>query len=185
MKTQKIKRKDLKVIYGKVCQNWQKTIAEITMFEEGAEIEVDNDLILKAHSEADVEQKKLIKKYFKIVSDDKFSVTTYKEVCKRLGIKELTIKDFKQFEGDALKMLSFHQIKNLERFFNGNWVADWKNQNQYKYYPYFTLSSSGGLVFTDSCCVSFRFYGDVGYYLDSKTSDHIGKNFIDIYNNLK
>lgn len=180
-----IKKSGLKDIYGKVCPDWQKIIAELVLFQEGDEIEVENSLIERAYEQANEEQKKLINKYFKLENQDKLSVTTYKEVCKRLKIKELSIKDFAQFGEDALKQLAFHQIKNLERFFNGDWIADWKNQSQYKYYPYFTLNSSGGLVFLGSDCVYFYFLGRVGYYKDPKTSDHVGKNFKDIYENLK
>jgi len=184
MKTHKIKKSDLRDIYSKVCQSWQKTILELILFQDTKEIEVENELVLKAYNEADSEQKKLIEKYFKIESNDLFSVTTYKEVCKRLGIKELTIKDFKEFGESSLKQFAFHRIKNLEKFFNGDWKMDWKDQSQYKYYPYFNITSFGGLVFYVSryCCDVF--YGTVGFYKNSKTSDHVGKNFKDIYEDL-
>ncbi len=184
MKTQKINRSNLKILYDNSYQDWQKIITNLVLFQEGKEIEVEEELIEKAYNAANSNQRVLLNKYFKLENEDLFSITTYSEVCKRLKIKELTIKDFKKFGEDALKMLGFHKIKNLERLFNGNWVKDWKNQSQYKYYPYFTINSSGGLVFFGSYAGYVVCYGPVGYYKDSKTSDHIGKNFKDVYENI-
>jgi len=183
--TQKITRKDLQAIYksSDICEKWKKEIADLVIFSEEKEIEVDNELINKAYSEANSTQKKLVEKYFKIVDNDIFSVTTIKEVCKRLEEKELTIKDFSNFGDLALKMLTFHQIKLLEKFFNQGWTADFNNSNQYKWYPYFEKVSGGYRFCSSSYHVSF-FYGFVALYKDQKTSDHIGRNFKDIYLNL-
>lgn len=111
-------------------------------------------------------------------------VRNYSDVCYYLNINELTIESFSFLpEEDAIKQLAFHQIKNIEKLFNVGWKVDIKDINQYKYFPYFTLHS-GGLVFFDSFLVSSIWYGSVGVYKDSKTSDFVGKTFIDIYKNI-
>jgi len=125
--------------------------------------------------------KKLIEKEDEI---DLFSIKTYKEVCKVLGEQEYTENDFENTY-DCEKLLAFAQLKQIERLYNGNWVKDWSNKNQYKYYPYFTLNSSGGLVFGYSSYSYSRWYGQVGFFKDQKTSDYIGKTFISIYEKLK
>lgn len=165
MKTQNISRKNLQIIFktSGICEKWQKEITNLALFQEGKEIEVEEELIQKAYSEANSEQKGLLNKYFKIENEELFSITTYKEVCKRLKIKELTIKDFVQFEEDALKMFCFHRIKNLERLFNGTWKANWKDKSQYKYYPYFEVNSSGGLGFYGSYYHSYYFNSNPNY----------------------
>jgi hypothetical protein len=184
MKTQEIRRADLQKLYTIACEGWQKKIAELALFNSGDEIKVENSLITEAYSVANKEQKKEIEKYFKIVSDDLFNIKTYSEVCNKLGIKELSISDFQIFGNDATRMFNLHKIKNLETLFNENWKPDWKNKSQYKYYPYFEINSSGGLVFVASYSDCSFFYGGVGYYKDSKTSDHIGRYFKDVYENL-
>lgn len=184
--TQIIKKADLKVLYKEVCPDWQKVIAELILFQDGNSIEVENEVIERAYSQANNDQKKLLNKYFKLESEDLFSVTTYKEVCNRLKIKELTIKDFTSFGEDALQMFTFHRIKNLERFFNGSWKANWANKSQSKWYPYFTVNNSSGALFFGGCYYDVDgFCGSVGYYKDEKTAKHIGTNFIDIYEDLK
>ena len=117
---------------------------------------------------------------------DLFKITSYKEVCKALDEQEYTENNFENTY-DCEKLLAFAKLKQIERLYNGNWVKDWSNKNQYKYYPYFTLNSSGGLVFSFSChyCFILICCGQVGFFKDQKTSDYIGKTFISIYEKLK
>ena len=115
---------------------------------------------------------------------DLFKITSYKEVCKALDEQEYTENDFENTY-DCEKVLAFAQLKQIERLYNGNWIKDWSNKNQYKYYPYFTLNSSGGLVFYISYYCYRTCFGPVGFFKDQKTSDYIGKTFISIYEKLK
>ena len=77
----------------------------------------------------------------------------------------------------------YKMIKQIEKLFNGNWVKDWNNKNQSKWYPYYEQTGSG-LVFSYSASYCTRFPGQVAFYKDKKTSDHIGKYFIDVYKKL-
>lgn len=109
---------------------------------------------------------------------DLFTIKKYSEVCIELCIIEKTRCDF-----DSLQEYRYHQIKNIEKLFNRDWVKDFMNMNQYKYYPYFRMTGSG-LVF----CSSYFDYcgcdGQVSYFKDKKTSDYIGNTFLDIYKDL-
>lgn len=102
---------------------------------------------------------------------DLFSITTYSEVCKELKEKEETCP--------------YKKVKQLEKLFNQGWIKDWINKDQYKYYPYFTINEFGRLVFRGSGYGYASFGGEVGFYKDKQTSDHIGKNFISIYEEIK
>ena len=112
---------------------------------------------------------------------DLFKITTYKQVCKALNEKEYKLSDFNNDE----KLLAFAQLKQIETLYCQNWIKDWKNTNQYKYYPYFTINSSGRLVFDLSLSCGNGFVGTVGFFPDEKTSTYVGKTFIDIYEKLK
>lgn len=100
---------------------------------------------------------------------DLFSIITYSEVCKELKEKEETCP--------------YKMIKQIEKLFNVNWVKDWDNKNQSKWYPYYEQTGSG-LVFFSSDSFYYCFGGQVAFYKDKKTSDHIGKYFIDVYKKL-
>lgn len=180
----KIKKSSFSKLYHSACDSWKSKFDE--KFKKqllSEELEFEESFLDEMERACNNNQLKIFKSIFKeYQKDDSFSIKTYKEVCKELKIKELTLKDFKQFGKDASKMLSFHKIKNLERLFNGNWKADWNNSSQYKYYPYFTKSSGSGwsVGSVASYCV-YWFGGSVGFYLDEKTALHIGNNFKDIY----
>ena len=113
----------------------------------------------------------LIRKLYKnltIKVKDVFTVTTYKEVCLELKEQEETCP--------------YKKIKQLEKFFNGNWKKDWSNSNQRKYYPYFKYEVSSGW----SLCAVGDYDGSDGapaFYKDEKTVRHIiaQKEFMDIY----
>lgn len=185
--TQTIKRKDLQDIYSKVCGDWQKEITQLVLFQSGDNIEVSDELITKAFSQADSGQKTLMKKYFKIKDGSEAfdKIKDYKSFCKYFGIKELTIKDFEQFGDQAKKMFAFHKIKNFETYFNDGWKPDWSNSNEYKWYPYFEFKKgSGGWCFYGSDVRIYISYAVAAFYKDQKIADFIGKTFLDIYSDF-
>ena len=101
---------------------------------------------------------------------DLFSITTYKEVCEELEENQ--------------EICPYKKIKQIEKLFNRGWIKDWSDKNQHKYYPYYTIDDSNELVFYSSYCNFVSFRGQVSFYKDKETSDHIGKNFINIYKEI-
>jgi len=77
------------------------------------------------------------------------------------------------------------QIKQIEKLFNGNWKKDWNDNNQKKWFPWFRMNtSSGPLGFGGSYYHDGFSDGQVAFYKDEKTSNHIGKYFFNIYQKL-
>lgn len=106
----------------------------------------------------------------KPIAKDLFSITTYSDVCKELKEKEETCP--------------YKMIKQVEKLFNGKWKKDWNDRNQSKWYPWYEQTDSG-LVFSFSCsCYFLSFSGQVAFYKDKLTCDHVGKHFISIYKQL-
>lgn len=183
----KIEKTEFKKLYDKACDSWKKKFDEkfkTQVFSQ--DLEFEETFLEEMEKACDPNQLGIFRTIFKkFLKEDLFTkIKTYSGVCKELGIKELTLKDFKVFGEDASKMLAFHKIKNLERLFNGDWKANLKDSNQNKYYPYFTINSSGGLVFGGSDCYASGFGGGAGLYKNAKTADFIGKNFTDVYEDL-
>lgn len=104
---------------------------------------------------------------------------TYSAVCLELGEQEITKSDFVEELGEELilKLVKIARIKQIGKLFNGDWIIDWENLNQYKYYPYFKKTPSGGWLFVSSAYRSSLSYGQVAFFKDQKTSDFIGTNF--------
>lgn len=182
----KVSKKDFKKLYDIACDNWKKKFEaqfKDQLFED--ELEFSEEFLDEMQQACNESQLKVFKKIFgDYVSNDIFKVTKYSEVCKRLNEKELSISDFYHLhKDDREKALANAQIKQLERFFNKGWKVDLKDRNQHKYWPYFEITALG-LVFDASCCGDSSFYGRVGYFCSEKVSNHVGKNFIHIYNKL-
>lgn len=110
-------------------------------------------------------------------SDDLFSITTYKEVCEKLGEKQITNCDFGNLPYcDVNKLVAFARIKQLERLYNENWEAKF-NDKQYNYYHWFKkLNGSwrcylAGCNCSDSGCCA-------GLFKNEKIAKYIGQTFL-------
>lgn len=193
MKTQTISRKELAKIYEIVCEGWQKVISKLVLFQSGEEIEVENELILKAYNEADSTQKEMIKKHFKVESNKiQDRLKTWEDIVKYLGISQgfLTglIELFCRFIGkraskEELSTIAFWKIRKISEALNEGWKADFsKGNNQYKYYPYFIKDASGGWVVGSSySCSDFATMGSGFYFKSSELALYAGNQFLDIY----
>ena len=135
-----------------------------------------------ANLEAEVAKlKKIIEAPEKLIG----SVSTYKEVCKILEEKELTICDFNHLpEYMRVKQLAIAKLIQICKLFNGIWKLNWKDCNQRKWRPYFDLWSSGW-VFTGSYSYIYNnSHAEVVYFESEEISNYIGKTFLDIYKDV-
>lgn len=188
--TQSIKRTDLKVIYDNVCQDWQKVITDLLLWNTSNTIELEDSLILQGYNQANASQKKIIEKYFKINKPINLikKIKTWKDVLKYAKEKGYTfnlpyLEKTKVKEEISLNALC--KIHLLTKVFNEDWIADFNDFNQYKYYPWFKKKVSGW-VFDG---VSFRYsasggWGSFSYFKNNDIVNHIGNNqeFLNIYN---
>jgi len=189
MKTIKIKKKEFQKLYNIACSTWQPKFDEKFknfLFEDY--IEFDETFLKQMESACTPDQLKVFKVIFKEYLKEEvnlFTFDTYSKVCKALNEKEYTLKDFEFLSEEYReRQLATVQIHQIEKFFNQGWKADFKNRDQYKYYPYFEFEASGGVRFVGSHYFRYLFDGTVAFYKDQKTSDFVGKTFIDIYKTL-
>jgi hypothetical protein len=190
MKTQNIKRSELKVIYDNVCEGWQNKIKDKLLWNSSDIIEVEDNIILQGYNEADPKQKELIKKYFKINTPKDLTKTlkTWEDVLNYANEKGYIfslpyLKSTKVKEEISLNALC--KIHLLAKVFNEGWIADFKDSNQHKYYPWFERKSSGW-VFRGSVSqfVLSAGWGALSYFKNKDIANYIGNNkeFVDIYN---
>lgn len=119
--------------------------------------------------------------------DIKDKIKTFDDICKIAGINpELLFKQTSELEylQDTINgIIAFEKLLIINQVLNQGWRPDWNNRTQYKWYPYFDLSS-GGFSFVDAYCRYGRTYAGVGSRLCYKTkndAEFAGKLFIDIY----
>lgn len=189
--TQKISRVNLKVIYDNVCQDWKNIITDMLLWNTESSIEIEEDIILKGYNQANLKQKLLLEKYFKINTPKDLTkiLKTWKDVLKYAKEKgysfNLPYSEKTQVK-EEISLNALCKIHLLAKVFNEDWVADFKNSNQYKYYPWFEKKSSGWVFDGVSYCraSSSVGWGALSYFKSLEIVNYIctNKEFVDIYN---
>jgi hypothetical protein len=181
-KTQSIKREQLADIYNNVCQDWQKEISKLVLFQSGVNIKVSEELILKGYKAANDDQKKLITKYFKIEENINIlqKVKNFSDILKISGKTLKTLLPYQNPKNPTeIKTNAFIKIKLIEEVLNQGWIPNWENNYEYKYYPYFILKNKNwtpdSVYFFEVCS------GAVGFYQNKEISDFVGKTFLKEY----
>lgn len=105
-------------------------------------------------------------------------IKTFEDACNELGIDPDEVFN----SNDLPDEVAYKKLKIVVKAINQGWSPDWDNSDQYKYWPYFKLSSGFG-------------FSDSDYYYDNATTSvgsrlcfeseakctYAAKQFIDIY----
>jgi hypothetical protein len=108
-------------------------------------------------------------------------IKTFEDACDELGIDPDDVYNKKDLPDE----IAFKKLKVIAKAINNGWVPNWNDKNQYKWFPYFNLSS--GFCFSHSTCRCTITYTSVGSRLCFETkeqSDYVGKQFDDLYKEL-
>jgi hypothetical protein len=113
-------------------------------------------------------------------------IKTFEDACKVLNLDATTvIPDFSFFpESDKEAMIAHAKLVIIAKSINGDWVPNWNDWDQYKYYPWFTMGSPSGGGFSYFGYDSWFTYSSVGSRLCFETreqSKYVGKQFEDLY----
>ena len=110
------------------------------------------------------------------------TIKSFEDACKKEGIDPTKLPDVsmipEEFRG---AIIAVYRLFIIYKAINNGWVADYTNNNQYKYYPWFQVNSSGsGFDFSDSNFSYDHTYADVGSRLCTDSAEkalYIGKQF--------
>ncbi|TDE53787.1 hypothetical protein [Flavobacterium sp. GT3P67] len=113
-------------------------------------------------------------------------IKTFEDACKVLALNpENLIPDFSFFpESDKQAMIDHSKLVIIAKAINGDWVPNWKDYDQYKYYPWFEMGSSSGVGFSYRDCVIWRTGSSVGSRLcfeSREKAKYVGKQFEYLY----
>jgi hypothetical protein len=120
------------------------------------------------------------KEFFSMKITDR--IKTYEDACRELGIADqldVTLVEL----GFTPDEINLRKIKTITEALNEGWKPDWNNSEQYKYYPYFRMSS-GGFVFCGTSCGDSRASAGAASRLCFKSSElaeYAGKQFLKLY----
>lgn len=114
--------------------------------------------------------------------DIKERIKTFADVLKYFGIDETYFNE--QNEDLESDEVAYRKVKLIVKALNEGWTPDWSDSDQYKYFPWFNMSSSSGAGFSCLGCDGWCTGSDVGSRLCFKNRDlakYAGQQFESIY----
>jgi len=114
------------------------------------------------------------------------TIKTFEDACKKLGLDPLkVIPEFLEFpESDRKAMQAHAKLIIINKAIVGDWVPDWNNYDQYKYYPWFEMGSSSGAGFSYLDCDIWLTGSNAGSRLCFETREqakYVGTQFLELY----
>lgn len=99
------------------------------------------------------------------------SIKSFEDACAKLGIDPTALPELSMIPEDLRKpILAAYRLMIIYKAINNGWIPDWSNTNQWKYYPWFRVLSSG-FGFSRSGCLYDCTDSSVGSRLCTDTSD--------------
>ncbi len=110
------------------------------------------------------------------------NIKTFADACEECETSEEKFNELFGHIGLSDDTIAYEKMKIVVKAINQGWIPDWNNSNQYKYWPYFKLSSGFGFSF------SYYYFAyavtAVGSRLCFETEEkckYAATQFIDIY----
>lgn len=114
----------------------------------------------------------------------KAKIKTFEDACKALKIDpSKALLDVSGMPVHHQKAIIAHaKLVIIAEALNEGWKPDWKNSSEWKYYPWFRMSSGSGLAFGDygNDCSHSR-VGSRLCFRSSELAEYAGKRFKDLY----
>ena len=112
------------------------------------------------------------------------NIKTFEDACEHLGINPDNLPNTSHLEFDLAKpIIAHYKLIIIFKAVNNGWTPDWTNSNEYKYYPWFEVVSSGSRLSYYYYDYSFT-YTDVGSRLctdKSEKAEFLGRQFREIF----
>ena len=113
-------------------------------------------------------------------------IKTFEDACIKENLDPNTvIPDFSLFpENDRQAMIAHAKLIIIAKAINGDWVPDWTDSDQWKYYPWFKMGSSSGVGFSYGVCAYWYTGSRVGSRLcfeNREKAKYVGTQFQELY----
>ena len=153
-------------------------------------LNVDKKNALKAWREADNKGKSLLENlYGKEVFENQNvmdRIKTFEDALQETG--RPGVPDFSCLPDDMRKYFEAqYKMCVITEALNEGWKPDWDNDDEYKYYTWFTMSPSF-FAFAYSTCGNSRAFAGSGSRLKFKTrelAEYASKQFVDIWKDIQ
>ena len=112
------------------------------------------------------------------------TIKTFEDACTKLALDPTKLPDTSLIpEEFSRPIIAAYKLMIIFKAINQGWIPDWNDYDQYKYYPWFGVLSSGfgfsASAFNSACtstCVGSRLC-----FSSREKSDYAATQFIDLY----
>jgi len=72
------------------------------------------------------------------------TIKSFEDACKKLGINPEILPQMEGIGAEFVKpVIALYKLIIIFKAINAGWLPDWNNMNQWKYYPWYSVLSSG------------------------------------------
>ena len=145
-------------------------------------LQITKENALKAYNAGCSDVKKVLENLFGKASFVPENITdrvkSFEDACTVLGVRPVDVLNASDNTDDA----AYKKLKVIAKALNEDWTPNWKDGDEYKYYPWFDLSSGSGLsFFTVVGRYTISTVGSRLCFKSRELAEYAGKQFIDIY----
>lgn len=152
-------------------------------------IQITEDAVKKAHSEASTKGKNLLENLFGdsvFKKDIKERIKSIDDAVKELGDDDVEVIQYLKLEAAGINghILHTQMMIVITKALNEEWVPDWHNGNWDKWFNWFNMSSSSSGRFSFDCSVdrlSASLCGSRLCFKSKELAQYAAKQFLDIY----
>jgi len=113
-------------------------------------------------------------------------IKTFEDACKVLNIDASNVlPDFSLFPKEEQGAMQAHaKLILIAKAVKGDWIPDWENSNQCKYFTWFIMGSASGVGFSYYGYAAWSASSDVGSRLCFESREkaiYVGKTFEELY----
>ena len=153
-------------------------------------LEITKEAAIKAHDEASTKGKTLLENLFGkrvFQKDITERVKSIEDAIRELGNNDVEVIQLNRMKSIGLQnhIIGNQELIVIAKALNEGWQPDWKNDNEYKYFPWFKMddsSSAGRFSFCGSDArLSYSFVSSRLCFKSRELSNYAGNQFEDIY----
>jgi hypothetical protein len=147
------------------------------------ELKIKKETARKIYADAPESLKEILVETFgrECFQKRKFNeIKTFDDACSELDITQEYLLNIGN--NDLPDEVAYKKLKIIIKAINQGWIPDWDNIDQYKYYPYFNLSSGFGFSYSD--CYFDCTPATIGSRLcfeSQEKAQYAGQQFQDLY----
>lgn len=111
-------------------------------------------------------------------------VRNFNDICEIAGVNPNDYTLPRNASDDEISDMAYDKIKLIVKTLNEGWKPNWRDENEYKYYPYFRFDKSAGRFsyYAYHCHAVGSDVGSRLVFKSQKLAEFAGKLFIEIYN---